>query len=233
MPTLRALVIDDEARARRALSAMLTDFCDGVEVVGAAGSVDEALAFLKREPADVLFLDVSMPEQDGFALAERPELAGQPIVFVTAHADFAPQAFRVQALDYLLKPVNVGELREAVERVRRARDGASAADRASLRLFVDGKHLLVPLSTILYLEADGSYTNVVTADARHFVSKGLRELAERLEGKGFYRSHRSYLLNLQYVRSVGAAAKGTVTMTDGTEAPVSRYRRSELMALLG
>ena len=232
MKTLRALVIDDEARARRALSAMLTEFCKGVQVAGAVGSVDEAVAFLRDERADVLFLDVSMPEKDGFALAELPEMAGHPIVFVTAHADFAPQAFRVNAVDYLLKPVNVTELREAVTRVRRLVAEAPPTDRASLRLFIDGEHQLVPIGDILYLEADGSYTYVVTLAAKHLVSKGLKELSERLAGKGFFRTHRSVLVQLRHVKSIGTLAAGVVTMCNGEETPLSRYRRAELMRSL-
>ena len=232
MRTLSALIIDDEERARRSLAALLDQFCDGVEVIGLAASVTEGLAALSDHPADVVFLDVSMPERDGFALAARPELADQAIVFVTAHADYALEAFRVNAVDYLLKPVNVEQLRASLERVRHLRGDEQAGRRPTLRFYAKGEHRVLPLSDILYLEADGAYTYIQTDTQRHMVSKGLKELSEGLVARRFFRTHRSYLVNLDHVAQVRSLADGSLLLDTGREVPLSRYRRAELLRVV-
>ncbi|MFK8055957.1 MAG: LytR/AlgR family response regulator transcription factor [Saprospiraceae bacterium] len=232
MRILSALIVDDEARARRTLQVMLTDFCENVSVVGTVGSVDEALDFLYSTPVDVIFLDVSMPEKDGFALAERPEFVDQQIVFITAHAEFAVNAFRVNAADYLLKPVNIMELQSAVSRVRKQLEEDKEADQTALRIFASNEHHLLPYSKILYLEAEGSYSYVVTTEQRYFVSKGLKELGESLPKHGFFRTHRSYIVNLEHVSKVGNMSTATITISNEAQLPLSRYRRSELLKLI-
>jgi len=229
MKTLSVLIVDDEARARRTLSAMINDFCEHAEVVDAVGSVQDAIEVLNSRDADVVLLDVSMPEQDGFVLAEHPAFADQPIVFVTAHAEHAVAAFRVNAVDYLLKPVNIVELQAALNRVRDRLADRPAQLKSALRFYAKGEHHLVSLAEVLYLQADGSYTYVVTADQRYMVSKGLKELGIGLEGKGFFRTHRSYLVNLQHVQRVGQT---TIHLTEEMELPLSRYRRTALLEVV-
>lgn len=234
MNALTALLLDDESRARRSLRTLLEEFCADVTVVAAVGSVAEAVEYLAAHRVDVVFLDVSMPEEDGFALAKRPEFADLNVVFVTAHADFALEAFRVNAVDYLLKPVNIEDLRTAVARVRKklGEAGGAGVDEASLRIFANGAHQLIPIDSIDYLEADGSYTYVVAGGTRHMVSRRLKAFEEQLGARRFFRTHRSYLVNLSRIASVGALASGTVTLTDGTVVPLSRYRRGGLLAVV-
>ena len=230
---LKCLVVDDEARARRTLTGLIDEFCPGAEVVGAAASVDKALVAIGELSPDVVFLDVSMPGRSGFAVAERPELADLAFVFVTAHADYAVQAFRVDAVDYLLKPVDVELLRRALERAAERVGQRQPASRASLVVYANSQRLVVPLAEIEYLQAEGSYTYVVTAGERHLVSRRIGDVGDGLERRGFFRAHRSYLVNLANVKAVGPASKPCIVMQSGAEVGLSRYRRGELMALLG
>jgi len=208
---------------------MIGEFCPHTEVVGAVGSVQAAMDMLNSKQVDVVLLDVSMPEQDGFALAEHPAFADQPIIFVTAHAEYAVAAFRVKAIDYLLKPVNVAELRASLNRVRDLLADNPNQNRSALRFYANGEHHLVSLAEILYLEADGSYTYVVTSAHRYMVSRGLKDLGAGLEGKGFFRTHRSYLVNLQHVQRIGTA---TIHLSADLELPLSRYRRVALLEVV-
>ena len=230
---LRCLVVDDEARARRTLTGLIDEFCPGAEVVGAAASVDEALAAIAELHPELVFLDVSMPGRNGFAVAERPELADVAFVFVTAHADYAVQAFRVEAVDYLLKPVDVELLRGAIDRAADRVGQRQPVSRASLIVYANNQRTVVPLREIEYLEAEGSYTYVVTADQRLLVSRRLGDVGEGLEAQGFFRAHRSFLVNLACVKAVGPASKPCIVTQSGAEVALSRYRRGALMEVLG
>ena len=229
---LKCLVVDDERRARRTLTGLIDEFCPGAEVVGAAASVEQALAAIAELRPEVVFLDVSMPGRSGFAVAERPELADLAFVFVTAHADYAVEAFRVDAVDYLLKPVDVGLLRGALDRAAERVGQRRPESRASLIVYANNQRLVVPLREIEYLEAEGSYTYVVTAAERLLVSRRLGDVGEGLEAQGFFRAHRSFLINVANVKAVGPASKPCIVMQSGAEVALSRYRRGALMDLL-
>jgi len=232
MKIVRALILDDEARARRTLKTLITEFCEKVEICATAGSVDEALAILSSQPIDLLFLDVSMPEKDGFSLAKRPEFADLNIIFVTAHSKFAIEAFRVNAVDYLLKPVNITDLRSAIQRVRKKIGEADSTDRSTLKVYVNNEHFFLPIKDITYLQADGSYTYVYTTENKFMVSRGLRSFESQLLAHRFFRTHRSYLVNVDYIERVGGKASGKLFLLDATAVPLSRYRRSSLMELM-
>ena len=232
MKVLKALILDDEARARRTLGTLIAEFCERVEVIAAAGSVDEAIIILANEDVDLLFLDVSMPEKDGFTLAKRSEFSELNIIFVTAHSKFAIEAFRVNAVDYLLKPVNITDLRSAIERVRKKIGDVETEDRSTLKVYVNSEHLYLPIKKIQYLQADGSYTYVVTTDSKFMVSRGLRSFESQLNAIRFFRTHRSYLVNIDYIERIGSKASGKLYLVDAVEIPLSRYRRVGLMELI-
>ena len=230
---MTALLVDDEARARRTLAALLEEFCEDVEVCAMAGSVSSALEAIAKQRPDVVFLDIHMPGQSGFALAEAPELADLPIVFTTAHADHAVRAFRVRAVDYLLKPIDVQQLRQALTRVRELiGDGVESAARRQLIFYAGGQQQIVALDDVDYLMADGSYTYVVTGERKHLVARPLGDFTPNLEAAGFFRVHRSYLVNIAKVTSVGPSTAPNCTLRGERTVPVSRYRRNELLEAL-
>ncbi|MBI5231680.1 MAG: response regulator transcription factor [Coriobacteriales bacterium] len=233
---LKALVVDDEAPARSELRFLLEE-AGGVEVVGEASNAVEALQLIKAIPYDVIFLDVQMPGLSGMQLAE--VLAGlqkpPAIIFVTAHSEHAVKAFEVQAVDYLMKPVELDRLKQAVDRLAPA--GSPEARLERIPVEKAGKKLLVSVDEILYIMAKDDYSYLHTEADRYLSTISLANLEQKLEPSGFFRVHRRYLVNLKRVKEVVPMYGGTLllTLTDkaGTQIPVSRRRVPSLKKALG
>lgn len=233
---LKALVVDDEAPARSELRFLLEE-AGGVEVVGEASNAVEALQLIKAIPYDVIFLDIQMPGLSGMQLAE--VLAGlqkpPALIFVTAHSDHAVQAFEVQAVDYLVKPVELERLKQAVDRLAPA--GAVETRLERIPVEKAGKKLLVSVDEILYIMAKDDYSYLHTEADRYLSTISLASLEQKLESSGFFRVHRRYLVNLKRVKEVVPMYGGTLllTLTDkaGTQIPVSRRRVPSLKKALG
>jgi two-component system response regulator AlgR len=210
---LRVLLVDDEALARLRLSGLVHDCVDPkAVVVGEAGNALQALAWLTANRCDLLLLDVQMPGRDGTQLAaELKRLEAPPaVVFVTAHAEHALQAFDLDAVDYLTKPVRRERLHAALQRVAQrlaltpgAAPGAPAAadDGAAIMVTDRGRVLRVPLAEVLYFKAELKYVTLRTADHTYVLDEALSDLEQRL-GDGFLRVHRNALVARNAVRAL-------------------------------
>ena len=233
--TVRALIVDDEAPARSELRYLLQAHPD-VEVVGEAASAAEAIALTRELPYDVVFLDVEMPGASGLETAPRIHERREPpaIVFVTAHAEYAVDAFAVEAFDYLLKPVDPDRLSRVVERLHeRSHENAVPVDKVPV-VAGSGTELLDP-DQIHYAHAEGDYSRVHTYDRAYLCTASLGELEERLGGR-FARIHRSYLVNLAKVAAVRRASdRFRLQLGDAarTELDVSRRQSREVRERLG
>ena len=235
---LKAMIVDDEAPARSELRFLL-DEVGKTEVVAEAASVREAIEKLKEYPCDVLFLDINMPEATGLQFADALQHLKFPpaVVFVTAYSEYALDAFEVKAIDYLVKPVETDRLRQAINRVRE-HVVLHAKAQKSERIPVEkaGKKILIGIDQIIFVMARDDYAYLQTETDRYFSTVSLAQLEKRLEGHGFFRVHRGYLVNLQMVQEVESVAGGTLllTMVNSTEKiPVSRRRVSALKKALG
>ena len=235
---LKAMIVDDEAPARSELRFLL-DEVGKTEVVAEAASVREAIEKMKEYPCDVLFLDINMPEATGLQFADALQHLKFPpaVVFVTAYSEFALDAFEVKAIDYLVKPVETDRLRQAIARVRE-HVVLHAKAQKSERIPVEkaGKMILIGIDQIIFVMARDDYAYLQTETDRYFSTVSLAQLEKRLEGHGFFRVHRGYLVNLQMVQEVESVAGGTLllTMVNSTEKiPVSRRRVSALKKALG
>ena len=245
---IRALIIDDELPARSELGFLLDDI-DGVTVVGEAGNVRDAVTLIKKTPADVIFLDINMPGITGLQLAEglKTSHPNPPaLVFVTAHSHFAVKAFEVDAIDYLVKPVEVDRLKSAIDKVRMRQalqkgdaqigedgvvveDGATIdqADNSKIMVTKSGKKLFVPIRDVCYIMAKDDYSYIFTVDDRYLSTKTLVKIENQFKETSIFRIHRRYLINLTHVVSVNSVKGGALTLTvEGTEEelPVSRRR---------
>jgi DNA-binding LytR/AlgR family response regulator len=229
-PLLHALVVDDEAPAREELAFLLRDD-PRIAEARPVGSAGEALRILADHPVDVIFCDIKMPGLDGVELArvvsrfaERPH-----IVFVTAYDDRAVDAFEVQAVDYLLKPVRADRLAEAVRRVVSAATGEQAADDdETIAVELAGVTRFVRRSQVRFVEAHGDYARLHTAAESHLLRTTLAELEERWAGAGFVRIHRSTLVALAHVAEVHVAEGRYSVRVGNIELPVSRRHTREL-----
>jgi len=256
-PVIKALVIDDELPARSELAFLLDDI-DGINVIGEAGNVRDAVALIKSKPADVIFLDINMPGVTGIQLAEGLKTHPRPpaIVFVTAHSHFAVKAFELNAIDYLVKPVETSRLRTAIEKVRaHLRDSgkhaqgqssdapdASEGDPASrhgdnTRVMVSKarKKIFIPVKDICFIMARDDYSYLYTSTERYLSTRSLTKLEEQLKGTRIFRVHRRYLVNLNNITSANAQSGDVLLLTvEGHEEaiPVSRRKVPTIKAEL-
>ena len=235
---LNAIIVDDEAPARSELRYLLGEV-GGVEVLAEAASVREAIEKMQSYPVDVLFLDVSMPEVTGIQFAEALQRLKNPpaVIFVTAYSEHALEGFKVNAVDYLVKPVENDRLRQAVNRATEHVTLHMKATQAE-RIPVEkgGKKILIAIDSIRYVMARDDYAYLQTDTDRYFSTVSLAQLEKRLDGHGFFRVHRGYLVNLSLVEEVEPVTGGTLLLTlNGTEEkiPVSRRRVSSLKKALG
>jgi DNA-binding LytR/AlgR family response regulator len=227
---LRALVVDDEAPAREELAFLLRDDPRVAETT-VAGSAGEALRILADRPVDVIFCDIKMPGLDGVELARVvSRFADRPqIVFVTAYDDRAVDAFEVQAVDYLMKPVRAGRLAEAVRRAASASATEQVgADEETIPVELGGVTRFVRRSQIRFVEAQGDYARLHTARESHLLRCTLAELEDRWADAGFIRIHRSTLVALGHIDEVRVLDGRYVVRVGDVELPVSRRHTREL-----
>lgn len=238
---LKAVIIDDEEGSRSALETLLGQYAPEVKVVAACASVPEgALAINKHDP-DIVFLDVEMPEYNGFELVSFFKQITFDIIFVTAYSQYAVKAFEVSALDYLLKPVEIEALKHAVKKARDKRHQASLMQRLELMkdaykgaeihkiaLPVSEGLIFVEINDIVMFEADRVYTHAFLKNGSKFtVSKPMRAFEDILSAHSFiYRPHRSYLINLNHIKKY-IRGESTVIMDNGQLVSIARERKSE------
>jgi len=244
---LRVVMVDDEAPARRLLREYLED-TPGVSIVAECGNGFEAVKAVAENEPDLMLLDIQMPKLDGFEVVELLE-RDLPIIFITAHDEHALRAFEVYAVDYLLKPYSAERLREALDRARDriGRGEASPAldelvsaarpDWGTLaRILVrDGSDVrVIPADDVDYIEARDDAVAIHVGGASHLKAQRLSTLEERLDPKRFIRVHRSFILNIDRLRSIELYAKDSriAILEDGTKVPVSRSGYSRLRVLL-
>lgn len=243
--TLTAFVVDDEPLAVQRLVRLLRA-SGRVDIVGTATDPSEAIRALGERSVDVLFLDIHMPEIDGFALVERLERAPL-IVFTTAHDEHALRAFQVLAIDYLLKPIDQAQLDRALDKLERVAGGSGApplaeliemvrAPRAPQRIAsrLGDRVTLLDLEAVSHFHASDRLTYAVSGGKDHVVDETLAALERRLDPALFVRIHRSALVNLRFVAELrGDGAGLVVVLRDDTELPVARDRVRPLKDRLG
>lgn len=234
--TLKALIVDDEAPARSELRYLLGE-AGGVEVLGEASDALEALQLIKAGPYDVVFVDIDMQGLSGVQLAEVLGNLEHPpaVVFVTAHSEHAVKAFEVAATDYLVKPVEVPRLRQAIGRLAPSQSATARVERIPVEKA--GKKLLLDVGDVFYIMAKDDYSYLHTDTERYLSTVSLAQLEARLERHGFFRVHRRFLVNLSQVSEVVPMYGGTLLLTlrdqGATQVPVSRRRVPSLKRALG
>jgi len=234
---MRAMIVDDEPLARRELRRLLAEF-PWIDIVGEAANVGEAALLIERLLPELLFLDIQMPGGTGFDLLERLEHLPR-VVFTTAYDKHAVRAFEVNALDYLLKPIEPERLAAAVARAQAATASTPAAAATSgailERLFLrDGDRCwFVPLREVKLFTAEGNYIRLSWDKIHPLLGRPLSSLEPRLDSKRFFRANRQQIINLEYIESVDLGVNGRlhVQLRGGPEVQVSR-RQARLFRLL-
>jgi two-component system LytT family response regulator len=242
---MRTLIIDDERLARKELIGLLAHY-DEVEIIGECSNAQEAIEMISKEQPDLIFLDVQMPGMNGFEMLQQLEYLPQ-VIFVTAFDEYAMKAFEVNALDYLLKPVETDRLKEAIQKV--VKNNALEEKLESKGAFKEGrlgqedqiflkdgeKCWFVSLNEVKMFESEGNYVRVFFHQSKPLILKSLNTLEERLDYT-FFRTNRKFIVNLRWVQSVENWFNGglRLTLKDGTQVEVSRRQAArfrELMSL--
>jgi two-component system, LytTR family, response regulator len=241
---ITAIIIDDEPASAQALAMKISKISEDVEVLQRYISAKEATKNIEKLQPDLVFLDIEMPEMDGFGFLEQFPNRNFEVIITTAHGEYAIKAVRQSAIDFLLKPVNLEELELALVRLRQKIAAKTKNDKA-LKTKLNAQFdkipipsmrglLFLPVKEILYLLSDGNYSTIFLENGQKIVSsRNLGEYESLLSELQFFRIHHSCLINLSQVREYLKGEGGSVILTDGTELDVSKRRKKEFLDSIG
>ncbi len=243
---IKAVIVEDMARAKELLKADLLEYCPQVQLIGEASSVVSGAKLLRKEKPDLIFLDIMLGDGTGFDLLEIfPQLEAK-VIFVTAHEEHAIQAFRYAAIDYLLKPINTDDLIAAVMRVTHQlgysneslsllKNAMQYPDRLPQRISLSNQEKIsvVDIAQIIRCESDGNNTRVfLNSGEKIFVTKTLKQYEELLTQHQFIRTHQSHLINTVFIKEYNRADGGYILLKDGQHIPVSVRKKRVIMDYL-
>jgi two-component system, LytTR family, response regulator len=246
---INAIIVDDEESGRETLAWLLSENTPFVHVLEKCCSAEEAAIAVKKHSPDLIFLDVQMPGGTGIDFLKKMQDFDFNVIFVTAYDKFALEAIHLSALDYLLKPVKVEELKAAVAKAMELHEEKNQKSRLDFLLnnalaqngHVQSKMMLpsltgydvVNIADIVRLESEINYTRFFFSTGKStLISKTLKEFEPTLSRSGFYRIHRSHLVNMRHVVRFNKSGGGTVVLTDGTELEIARDRKDDFLAAL-
>ena len=241
---LNAIIVEDEETSREILRNYLAKYCPNIVLKGEAANVDEALVLIRNNDLDVVFLDVEMPYGNAFDLLDKVGDRQFETIFVTAYNHYAIDALNAHASYYLLKPISIEKLIEAVDYVSEIKTKENSLQNAILKPLqtqVAGK-ITIPLQNgfevlhmedILYCQADDNYTQIFLKKGKRLVSKTLKYFEDSLSENGFARIHKSYLVNVNEITEYKKGKGGSVVLSSGKEIMVSPSRKKDLLAYFG
>ena len=243
MKKIRTILVDDEPLALQSLEALLRNYCPNVEVIGSCELMSDAILQINQKKPDLLILDIQLKKGTSFELLKSLTQLDFEIIFITAFSQYAIKAIKFNALDYLLKPLDVDEIKEAIQRVKNRLSKSKPNN--SLKTFLQNneknkaqKRITLPtndtlefveIQDIIRCRADGAYTEFYTRNGKIVVSKNLKMYEDLLSDFGFYRPHQSYLINRVYITKFIKSDGGFIIMSDGEKIPVSKRRRKSFI----
>ena len=242
---INAILIDDEKNALEVLQMQLTQFCKDVNIMATANGGAKGIEAIKKYNPDLVFLDIEMPHKNGFDVLTETSQFNYDVVFTTAYDQFAIKAFKFSALDYLLKPIDIVELQQAVEKAKQKKGNINLDEKIKL-LFSqiqpqqkltnkialpigDAMQLTEP-DEIIRCESDSNYTHIFLTNGKKItLAKTLKEVEENISGNPFYRIHQSHLINMNHVSKYIKGDGAYVVMKDGTQIAISRNKKEAFM----
>jgi two-component system LytT family response regulator len=245
---IRSIIVDDELKSRESLKILIEDFCQGVSVHALCQNIGEAVTAIDQIKPDLVFLDIQLQRETGFDLLTRYKDFDFEVVFTTAYSEYAIKAFKFSAIDYLLKPIDIEELKRAIEKVEKHK-GDTVTDRLQQLLqnlrkspsenfklalpTADGL-VFVKVDDILYCEASSNYTEIFMTDNRKYmVSRTLKEYDDMLSEQNFFRIHHSYLINLNEIKKYVRGDGGYVVMNNDKSLDVSKRKKEGFLSRIG
>ena len=238
-----AIIVDDEAKLREVVDIKVSRFCPEIKVIGKASNASEAFELIKKNSPDIVFLDIEMPGESGFDLLQKFETINFQIIFVTGYNEFALDALKVSAVDYILKPVSTEDLQAAVEKAKVNIENKQKVEHyevlqhnvnyvgnqeTKIALANTGAYEFVKVSEIIRCEGWQKYTKIHLLDGNTIVSSyNIGVYKDMLTSYDFYACHKSHLINIHLIDKY--LKKGNVVMTDGSNVPVARRKKEEFL----
>lgn len=243
---MKAIIIDDENKARKLIGTLITEQCPEIHSFREASDLEEGIALIREVQPDLVFLDIEMPKYSGLQITEllQSHEINFQLIFVTAYNDYAIQAFKLSAVDYILKPIDIAEFKSAVDKAKKRIEQNNienkldnlkkAFQQLSLNkmvLEIPKGILFVAHDDILLFEADGMYTKVYMKNSEtQLICKPLKHFVEQLEDKPiFYKPHRSYLINLKYMKELSKKDGFHIIMENLKTIPVAKEKKDEFL----
>lgn len=231
---MKAIIVDDEFHGRENLKNLIENYCQEIKVVGVADSVNNAKKLVVQYKPDVVFLDISMPVLDGFDFLNEFDERNFMVVFVSAHEEFGIKAVKAGAADYILKPINIKELKQTVKKLlsicSNSINSGTYHDEEKLVLPASHGFNVIVIDDIIRLEADGCYTKVIVKEGKNsIISRTLKDFEDTLPTQKFYRIHKSHIISLKYIKDYSGISGHYVTMVDGSKIEISRRKTPEFI----
>lgn len=243
---IKAVIVDDEPKAIQSLSWELANFSNDIQIVESFTKPEEAIAYLKENTPDCLFLDINMPTMDGFQFLDCLKHKDFAVIITTAYNEYALKALKNEAIDYLLKPIDSDDLEETIKKIKKFNANTLSASKveevllnfnANLKqqkviINTDGKLVFLNIDDILYIESDGNYsTFILTNNQKMLVTKKIKEVNALLPENCFFRIHNSYIINLNKIKEF-VKNDGYVVMDSNHKIPVARQRKTDFLSKL-
>lgn len=243
---IKAVIIDDEKNALEVLEMQLHQFCKEVSVIATCNGGKEGVKAIKEMQPDLVFLDIEMPHINGFDVLDQTKNLNYKVIFTTAYDQFAIKAFKFSAIDYLLKPIDIVDLQNAVEKAQKESLNQNLEDKIKLlveqyypqknrqkvALPVGNMLEFFDVDEIIRVESDSNYSHIFLANQKKItLSKTLKDVEENIKGEPFFRVHQSHLINTNHVEKAVKGENAYVMMRDGTTITVSRNRKEEFFEL--
>jgi two-component system LytT family response regulator len=242
---IRAILVDDEESARDVLQNLLLRFCPNVELIAKCENVEQAVEVIKKEQPDLVFLDIEMPNYAGYEIVRFFKEINFEIIFVTAYDQYAVRAFEIAAIDYLLKPIDIERLKQAIARVQQQFSVEQQAQKLTLLsnslenkqlknivISDKGQQHIVPIAAIVAIEAQESYCIIHTTDKKLVASKNLRHFETVLENLSqFFRVHKSWIINKEFLKHY-SKSELSIHLTNGLVTRLSKYKKAEFEAAI-
>lgn len=246
---MKVIIIDDENKARRLISTLLTENCPEISMQLEADDLETGVALIKEHQPDIVFLDIEMPKHSGLQIVDffEPNEMNFQIIFVTAYNEYAIQAFKLSAVDYILKPVDILELKTAIEKAKKNIESKSINNRLDdlkkvfqqlsinkMVLEIPKGILFVSHDDIILFEADGMYTKVyMKNNESQLICKPMKHFVDQLEGKPiFYKPHRSFLVNLKYIKELSKKDGFHLIMENNKTIPIAKEKKDEFLQMI-